>query len=733
MSPGRPRGDAAAAVGLGGAVAVLLVPFVAPDVWWRDAGELAASFFSVGVSHPTGFPLVHPPGKLAMLAPVGGAAFRANLLMALVAAATIGALFLAIRAAARSDDDTRAGDRFAAALGALGLLGAYTFWLHALTVEVYGPTALCLAAWLAGLLPLLAGPPPERLPRRSLALLAFGFGLGTGAHVTFPLVAGATALPLAVRLLRRPATRSTLLRTLPALVALVGLGALVLLYLPLAAGRAPWRNWGDPSTLDRFAQHLTGARIRRMFQAEMGGWDAAVLLGNVRLYARLVWEQVGPLLLPAAAGAAWLLRRRTAVFAATALGLLADAIFSVRLNPMGLAELQTSLPSYLLLDLWAGVGIVLAARGLARAFPARPTLAAAAVVVPVVALWAPLWLTSPGGRDLSGAAGAAAVARQGMSAAPPGALWVTSSDSLCALTAWLQGVENHRPDLGNVVKQQLWDPVYVPDLARPERGAVISRAVVATQAEAVAAGRNLDGDTQRALLMTIVRERLAAGDPVLFEPGDADLDAPFLANLEPGFPLWRVRPTPVPLPASPAAFDAASGRSVARWTRSQGGALSEAAREFLGHQVRIAATLHARRGQDETALVLARRATALLPSDARAWNNLGAVLARSSDLPGAIAAGERAAAVDPAYRRGWMNLGSWRAVALDAAGAYDAFDHATRLAPTTPDRFRMAFELGRLHMRRGEAPLATAWLDLALTFRPDDPDARRLRAAVSPR
>ena len=71
--------------------AALLVWFVAPDAVWLDAGELTASLFSAGVSHPTGFPLYHPPGKLATFLPMGGVAFRANLLSALLGAATLAA------------------------------------------------------------------------------------------------------------------------------------------------------------------------------------------------------------------------------------------------------------------------------------------------------------------------------------------------------------------------------------------------------------------------------------------------------------------------------------------------------------------------------------------------------------------------------------------------------------------------------------------------------------------
>jgi tetratricopeptide (TPR) repeat protein len=731
------RRDAWTALLLGAGTAAILALFVAPDVGWRDAGELAAATFSVGVAHPTGFPLQQPPGKLTSLLPVGGVALRLNFFMALCAAAAVAALFLAIRAAAGDDAPRAEAPRgaparapvvLAAALGALGLLASPVFWLHSLVTEVYVPTALALAAWLAGLLPLLAGPPPERLPRRALALLAFGFGLGLGAHVTFPLVAGAAALPLIGRLLRRPATRDALGRALPGLLLLVAAGALVLVFLPLAASRDPWRNWGDPSTPGRLWEHLTGARIRRMFESEMSAWNGAVLAAHARLYARLVWDNLGPLLLPAAAGAVWLVRRRPAVFAATALGLLADAVFSIRLNPMGLAELQTSVPSYLLLDLWAGVGAVWTARALARALAQRPQAIAAALLALALGLWTPLWLGSDRARPAADARAAAALARQGMNQAPPGAAWVTSSDSLCALTTWLQGAENHRPDLGNLVKQQLWDPVYVASAARADRGAVVPVTLAATLA-AREGDSAVRPDVQGQALRTVVDALRAAGRPILWEPGDAILDAPFLAHLAPGFPLWRLRPEAVPLPTLDALREA-SEPAVDRWLRSQG-RLPPLSAELLGHWHRLAATVLSRRGDDATALVVATASTAYLPDDARAWNNLAALRARAGDLPGASAAARHALAADPAYRRAWQNLGGWRALLLDAAGTYEAYAAAARLEPDEAARRRIALDLGRLHARRGEAALGALWLDAALALDPANEEARRLRAGLT--
>ncbi len=719
------------------AVAALVLLFnVAPDVGWFDSGEITASLWSIGVAHPTGFPLYHPPGKSFTLLPLGHVAWRANLLSAVLAALTVAFLFLAtLRAGPPRASDPCGAARLAAALGALGVLLPYSFWLHSVTVEVYLPTASALAIYLWGLVPLLTVPARElaRAARRRLPFLAFGFGLGCGAHITFPLVAGALSLPALVRLIARRSSRRVLSRALPGLLLLTLLGGLVILYLPLAAGRAPLRNWGDPSTLARLFEHLSGARIRQMFATEMSAWDATALLAHGRQYAGQVATQLGLMSLPALVGLLSLARERRALLAAVVLALLADAFFTVKLNPMGIEEFQTSLPTFLILAFVSSIGLVEFVERLRERVRSRPGAAIGGLVAVTALLWLDPVARQPERWVLGRSQAAAKFVRQAMDRAPPGSLLVTSSDNLCAITMHLQGVENHRPDLRLLIKQQLWDPVYLPHISSPAQGAVVPESVVRKQRAHVRAGRHLTFAAQRHLLEAIVRDSLEQGRAVFFEPGDSVLDAPFLDNLEPHLPLWRLHPRPVDLPV-PGSADWAVEDELELWLASLGGRSSRAASLedgqavlALAHWLRIAASLYLRAGRSEEGAGLLLRASRLAPREPRIINNLAVLSARAGDNETAARLAATAVAVSPGYRHGWMSLGGFRAALGERGASYRAYGRAVALGASESDLQRMARELGRMHAIRAEPGLARLWLDIALALNPGDEEAARLR------
>src|SRR6267142_5694231 len=75
------------------AYALTLSPTVAWVNLGEDSGDLLAASATLGIPHPTGYPLFVLLGRLASLVPVGSVAFRINLVAAIAGAA--GAYFLA--------------------------------------------------------------------------------------------------------------------------------------------------------------------------------------------------------------------------------------------------------------------------------------------------------------------------------------------------------------------------------------------------------------------------------------------------------------------------------------------------------------------------------------------------------------------------------------------------------------------------------------------------------------
>ena len=78
----------------GGLVSLWVAGFVAiyaltlrPSIGWNDSPEFVDVAYTLGIGHPSGFPTYTLLGKLATLIPLGGIAFRVNLLSALCAVA----------------------------------------------------------------------------------------------------------------------------------------------------------------------------------------------------------------------------------------------------------------------------------------------------------------------------------------------------------------------------------------------------------------------------------------------------------------------------------------------------------------------------------------------------------------------------------------------------------------------------------------------------------------------
>ena len=69
--------------------AIAIVSFViylltlCPTVYLGDSGELSGAAFSLGVAHPSGYPLYALVGKVFCLIPFGSVGFRMNLMAAL--------------------------------------------------------------------------------------------------------------------------------------------------------------------------------------------------------------------------------------------------------------------------------------------------------------------------------------------------------------------------------------------------------------------------------------------------------------------------------------------------------------------------------------------------------------------------------------------------------------------------------------------------------------------------
>jgi Flp pilus assembly protein TadD len=629
-----------------------------------DSGELGAAAFTLGVAHPTGFPLYLLAGKAAAFAPAGEVALRLNLLSAACAA---GACVLAARLARALCPSPGALSALAAA--ALVALGA-TFWSQATVTEVYTPSILALLFLLAG---------SERVVRtrdaRWLYLLAFAGGLATGLHASLRIAVAVVALSLC---LHAP-SRSLLCGCLGGAIAAFAAGAAVQIYLPLASRRDPAVDWGNPETFARLWDHLTAGRIRRAFAAEIGALNWTRFSYHARLYLdRLAEVATYPGLLLAPIGAAIALGASRPLAAALAALLAFDFLFATLVNPMGLPDRQAGIPGQVAAAILVAVALgAAAARGYVATLGGRLALGPALVLSALCAagaLAAHAGFAATEEKVRHGDHAAAELVDASLSQLPPRAVLFSRSDDLSAGTVYARAVEAARPDLLHLVRQHVWDRPYLARAAGP----LLDPSMLAGSREERIARQ---GD----ILARLARRARAGGHTVAWEPAEDDAAAG--APVVPAGLLFQVEPSRVALGPRLGALLAAQDRLTPQTRRYAARLWDRLGRALSAHP-------------DTAARAEAAFGTALLldPKFARAWNNLAVLLARREDLASAVRAAARAAALAPLTPTHWANLGLFRLRAGDDAGARDAYERCAALAPRDP---RAWVGLGILAARAG--------------------------------
>lgn len=615
-------------------VAATLAWLCAPDLTVKDAGEIGAAAHGLGVPHPTGFPLVCLLGKAATLLPAGAVFFRLNLLSALAMAA--GATLAGVVSVLAFRHGRLDGDRpgFAPLLVApVAFLAAAGPWLHAVTTEVYALAAAGLAATIgAGTMAVARG------DVRWLVAGGFLVGLGAGGHVTWPLEGLVFLIPCSLVLARRLGAHVLAVVTLAAAT-----GAMVVTYLPVAAGRDPLVNWGDPSSWDGLAAHLTGERIRRSFAGEMGTLNVAVLAVRVRLLGDVLWTSSGLLWPLALLGAATVVRGLPVVGTGLAAVASCDVAFALLVNPMGLYDLQTSVPLFWVVAVLAGTGTAWLWR---RATRARGVLGGV-----VAAALAFQFAWSPADRDLRDVSVPRRVISGLLGEAPALSSVLTSSDDLSAALIAAQAVEGARPDVLVLVRPHLSDARAVARRVRASRAVTADDDLLR-----VASAPDYPSDAEVA--QVALWPALASRGPLFVETGDGEADRALRSHLVPAFPAYRwVARTPDRARVAEAA-DVALHRALAlrtsgeRWGRS-----------FLGTWVRLLGVHLALSGLDRDAIRVTEAALGLDPADARTWHNLGVLHAGAGDLGRAVACLERAVRLDAGYARAWRSLARYAGLA----------------------------------------------------------------------
>src|SRR3989344_8625352 len=205
-------------------------------VYSGDSGEILAAANSLGLAHPTGFPLYLVSGKLfSLLFPIGEFAFRLNIFSAVLTALSVGIFFLILRQL----DILRTASFFSSAILGLG----QSIWSTAVSARVYSLSLFLVLVliyifvlWVQNRKPFL------------VYLYSFILGLSFGTHVLMlPLI-----IPL-ILMAKGSAGKINYVKTF----LLFFLPFAQYLYLPWAYGRNPVVNWGDISSFANFLDYIT--------------------------------------------------------------------------------------------------------------------------------------------------------------------------------------------------------------------------------------------------------------------------------------------------------------------------------------------------------------------------------------------------------------------------------------------------------------------------------------------
>ncbi len=263
---------------ISGAVAFLFYLItIAPSVIQIDSGELAAVQSTLGIAHPTGYPLFTLIGFLFLKIPLPFTKiYQANLLATLWCAAGVvlfvKSVYLLLSNVKSDINFVSKGKRknkslnkiytpdyqniLVSSISGLFLAFSRTYWFQSTSVEVYS-----LQVFLFNLIIYLTLKTFYENKNNLYEWMKVGIAIALGFcnHMTTLLV-----LPFAGILffMKENLSRITLKKIIITFLVSACVMALIYLYLPLRAYSNPVLNWGNPQNFENFWRHFTGKQYQ---------------------------------------------------------------------------------------------------------------------------------------------------------------------------------------------------------------------------------------------------------------------------------------------------------------------------------------------------------------------------------------------------------------------------------------------------------------------------------------
>jgi len=270
---------------------LILVPFaisfiaylktVCPTLYTGDAGELCVAASTLSIAHPPGYPLLVLLGRFFVIVFPIKAAYALNILSALMAAASVGAMSVIIRSILFESSERNDISKIMISIAGSLIWGfSNSLWASSAGFEVYSLGILLITLTYAAL----------RKFKSSgnflfLIVSIYVFGLSLANHLSAISLA-----PLLIYYIikARPGPQRLSILSLLFLLAIA-----LYIYLPVRSSNHPLLDWGHPAAFSAFFDHITALR----YQTYISGIGAANFTQNLLRAFKIMADQIPAYLL----------------------------------------------------------------------------------------------------------------------------------------------------------------------------------------------------------------------------------------------------------------------------------------------------------------------------------------------------------------------------------------------------------------------------------------------------
>ncbi|MCX6140972.1 MAG: DUF2723 domain-containing protein [Candidatus Kapabacteria bacterium] len=414
----------------------------APGLMYTDSGELASACVTLGVAHPTGYPLFTVLGHVWTMMAWGSPIAALNVLAALWVASAVAIAFLLIREVLAwvYDEGQNQLHIIIAAASALLFGWSATVWAQATSIEVY---SLHILLCCITLLFVVRSVKDIGNAQRWTVLAGLFYGLMLANHLSSAFLAPGIILIW----LSGTGNAKDRIRTWPYVVVPALAGVALYIVLPIRSAQEPPINWGMVHRdLSAFLYHVRGTQFGVWLFSDKKAFSTNSSLFWKLLTTMFLWFGLIPIVV-----GAW---RTLGAKRRLALGLTALVIGNLGIS-LGYAipDLDSYfLPTFLVATIFFSVGLV----WLMRKAPSKAQWAA--FVFPIVLLWIG-WPV----QDKSKQTAVSDYTRWVFDNAEPNAIIITRQwDFFCSAAWYLQTVDQLRTDVTVIDKELLRRTWYAP-------------------------------------------------------------------------------------------------------------------------------------------------------------------------------------------------------------------------------------------------------------------------------